>query len=85
MAGMAEARTSAFFHVIHRTQAVARAYRAACTLNFFGFNADLALKYRGHINTMRNLQRAAKSRNNLFQAMLEIARTGRALPNSPQA
>ncbi len=70
-----------FPYVIDRTQDVARTYNAACTPDFFGFNADLELQYRGRIYEMRHLQRVPGSRRELFDAMVQIARTGKAPTN----
>ena len=65
-----------FPYVIDRTQDVARAYGAVCTPDFFGFNAALELQYRGRIYEVRNRQRVPGARRELFEAMLEIAKTG---------
>src|SRR6185437_12227186 len=66
-----------FPYVWDETQEVARAYDAVCTPDFFGFNAALELQYRGRIYAVRNLQRVAGSKRELFEAMAEIARTGK--------
>jgi peroxiredoxin len=66
-----------FPYLIDRTQEVARAYDAVCTPDFFGFNADLELQYRGRIYEVRNRQRVPGSRRELYEAMLEIARSGK--------
>lgn len=65
-----------FPYLIDQTQAVARSYDAACTPDFFGFNAGLELQYRGRIYDVRNRQRAPGSKRELYEAMLQIARTG---------
>ena len=57
MKRVAEAKQLPFPYVIDRTQEVARAFGAACTPDFFGFNADLELQYRGRI--LRGAQSAA--------------------------
>jgi peroxiredoxin len=77
MAGLAAAKRFPFPYAIDRTQEVARAYGAACTPDFFGFNAALELQYRGRIYPVRNLQRVPGSPRELFEAMTAIARTGR--------
>jgi peroxiredoxin len=66
-----------FPYVIDRSQDVARTYGAVCTPDFFGFNADLALQYRGRIYDVRNRQRVPGSKRDLFEAMAGIARTGK--------
>ena len=65
-----------FPYLIDRTQEVARAYDAACTPDFFGLDADLALQYRGRIYEVRNRQRVPGTRRELYEAMSEIALTG---------
>lgn len=78
MRRLAQAKRFPFPYVIDRSQDVARAYGAACTPDFFGFDAALDLRYRGRIYAVRNLQRLAGSKRELFDAMAEIARTGTA-------
>ncbi|RYH12094.1 thioredoxin family protein [Tropicimonas sp. IMCC6043] len=58
-------------------QSVARAYDAVCTPDFFGFNADLALQYRGRLDASRKTAGAADLRRELFEAMKQVAETGR--------
>jgi peroxiredoxin len=65
-----------FPYLIDETQAVARAYGAACTPDFFGFNADWELQYRGRLDSAGiNPQEGA--RRELREAMLQVAETGR--------
>ncbi|HJS33288.1 MAG TPA: thioredoxin family protein, partial [Alphaproteobacteria bacterium] len=64
-----------FPYVIDRTQSVARAYDAVCTPDFFGFDADLALKYRGRIDA-GGKNEVPGARRELFEAMRQIAQTG---------
>ena len=64
-----------FPYVIDETQQVAKIYGAVCTPDFFGFNADLALQYRGRLDASRKEAIAAAPRD-LFNAMLQVARTG---------
>jgi len=66
-----------FPYLIDETQAVARAYDAACTPDFYGLAADLSLQYRGRIYDVRNRQRVPGSKRELYEAMLQIARTGK--------
>ena len=49
----AEERGYAFPYLYDETQAVAKAYRAACTPDFFLFDADLRLAYRGQLDASR--------------------------------
>jgi peroxiredoxin len=57
-------------------QAVARAYDAVCTPDFFGFNKELKLQYRGRLDASRKEAGAPDLRRDLFEAMKEVARTG---------
>jgi peroxiredoxin len=77
MRRLAEAKQLPFPYVIDRTQEVAHTFGAACTPDFFGFNADLELQYRGRIYAVRNLQRIPGSGRELFNAMVQIAKTSR--------
>jgi len=64
-----------FPYVIDETQKVARAYDAQCTPDFFGFNAQDELQYRGRLDASR-IQPAANARRDLFEAMKQAAETG---------
>lgn len=66
-----------FPYVIDESQEVARAYGAACTPDFFGFNSDLELQYRGCLNTSSKETGKLNVRRDLFEAMQIIAYTGR--------
>jgi peroxiredoxin len=66
-----------FPYVLDETQQVARAYGAVCTPDFFGFNADLQLQYRGRLDESRKDTAPEEVRRDLYEAMKEIARTGR--------
>lgn len=57
-------------------QSVARAYGAACTPDFFGFNADLKLQYRGRLDASRHQEGPPDLRRELFDAMVRVAQTG---------
>ena len=66
-----------FPYLVDETQEVARAYGAVCTPDFFGFNADLGLQYRGRLDASRNQPAPADTRRELFEAMIQIAESGR--------
>ena len=72
------ARTHNFpFPYLHdETQAVARAYGAVCTPDFFGYGKDLKLKYRGRLDEGRTTPPPAGARRELVEAMRSIAATG---------
>jgi peroxiredoxin len=58
------------------TQAVARTYGAVCTPDFFGFNSELTLQYRGRLDASGRAPAAPDTRRDLFEAMREIAASG---------
>lgn len=66
-----------FPYVLDETQAVAKAYGAVCTPDFFGYNADLQLQYRGRLDASRKETAAEDARRDLFEAMKQVALTGR--------
>ena len=64
------------FPYLHdEAQDVARAYDAVCTPDFFGFNADLELQYRGRLDASRK-EGEAETRRDLYEAMKQVAATG---------
>jgi peroxiredoxin len=65
-----------FPYLWDETQQVAIAYDAVCTPDFFGFNADLELQYRGRLDASRKEAAPADARRDLFEAMLQVARSG---------
>jgi len=64
-----------FPYVWDETQQIARDYGAVCTPDFFGFNANLELQYRGRLDASRK-EAVADAPRDLFNAMLQVARTG---------
>jgi peroxiredoxin len=64
-----------FPYVIDATQEVARTYGAQCTPDFFGFNAQDELQYRGRLDASRT-SLVPNARRELFEAMLQVAETG---------
>ena len=65
-----------FPYVIDETQDVARAYDAVCTPDFFGFNGDLELQYRGRLDESRNQPAVPGAPRELLEAMRQVAETG---------
>ena len=65
-----------FPYLYDESQQVAHAYGAVCTPDFFGYNAELALEYRGRIDASGMNAAPANSRRELFEAMRQIADTG---------
>lgn len=58
-------------------QSVAHRYEAVCTPDFFGFNADLKLQYRGRLDASRAQEGASDLRRDLYEAMVQVAHTGK--------
>ncbi len=71
------ARHGFTFPYLHdESQEVAKAYDAVCTPDFFGFNADLELQYRGRLDESRKETAPEGVRRELFEAMKQVALTG---------
>lgn len=77
MKRFAQAHGFIFPYLYDETQDVARAYDAVCTPDFFGFNSKLELQYRGRLDASRKEAGPADARRELFEAMREIAETGK--------
>jgi peroxiredoxin len=64
------------FPYLHdESQEVARAYDAVCTPDFFGFNANDELQYRGRLDESKTTL-VPDARRELYEAMMAVARTG---------
>ena len=66
-----------FPYLMDESQDVAKAYGAVCTPDFFGYNAGLELQYRGRLDASRKQAAPVDAHRDLFEAMLQVARTGR--------
>ena len=64
-----------FPYLYDESQAVAKTYGAVCTPDFFGYNKDLKLQYRGRLDESRK-ESVPNARRELFEAMKQIAKTG---------
>lgn len=65
-----------FPYLYDESQEVASAYGAVCTPDFFGFNRDLQLEYRGRLDASGKQPAGPDVKRELFDAMQRIARTG---------
>ena len=65
-----------FPYLIDETQEIAKSYGAVCTPDFFGYNKNLELQYRGRIRELKNLKPVEIGESDLFKAMKQIAETG---------
>jgi hypothetical protein len=77
MKSIAERFHYPFPYVLDKTQEVAKAYGAVCTPDFFGFNANLELQYRGRLDASRKETAPPDARRDLFEAMVQVANTGK--------
>lgn len=76
MQTFAESHRFPFPYLYDESQAVARAYGAVCTPDFFGYNAELKLQYRGRLDAGRTSPPPMGVRRELLEAMQLIAKTG---------
>lgn len=76
MKKMATERDFPFPYLHDESQNVARAHDAVCTPDFFGFNAQNELQYRGRLDASRREAAAPDVRRDLFEAMKQVAATG---------
>lgn len=65
-----------FPYLLDESQSIARAYGAVCTPDFFGYNKDLQLQYRGRLDASGKQTASADVRRDLFEAMRLVAETG---------
>ena len=66
-----------FPYLFDKTQDVAKSYNAVCTPDFFGFNGNLELQYRGRIRELKDLKPVRVGESDLFKAMKQISETGK--------
>ena len=64
-----------FPYLVDEDQSVGQAYGAVCTPDFFGYNADLGLQYRGRLDD-RGMQNPDGRTRELVIAMMGVAETG---------
>lgn len=77
MKKIAEEYEYPFPYLFDETQEIAKAYGAVCTPDFFGYNADYELQYRGRLDASRKETAPEGTRRDLFEAMKQIAQTGK--------
>ncbi|MBK5940466.1 thioredoxin family protein [Halochromatium roseum] len=66
-----------FPYLLDESQQVAKTFGAICTPDFFGYNAALELQYRGRLDESRKETAPEGVRRDLFEAMKQVAETGR--------
>ncbi|WP_440911754.1 thioredoxin family protein [Candidatus Pelagibacter sp.] len=75
MIKFAKKNNFSFPYLIDETQETAKAYDAVCTPDFFGYNKDLELQYRGRSRELKNLIPIRDGKSDLYKAMKKIAET----------
>ena len=70
-----------FPYLIDETQKVAKEYGAVCTPDFFGYNSNLELQYRGRIRELKDLKPIKKGDSDLRTAMNLVAKSGKGPSN----
>jgi len=66
-----------FPYLQDETQEVAKLYGAVCTPDFFGFDKDLGLQFRGRLRELKNFIPVKDGESDLLKAMKQIAKTGK--------
>ena len=77
MISFSKTHNFSFPYLIDDTQKIAKEYGAVCTPDFFGYNKDLGLQYRGRIRELKNLKPVRVGDSDLKNAMKLIAKTGK--------
>ena len=64
-------------YLFDETQEIAKKYGAVCTPDFFGYNKDLELQYRGRFRELKDLKPINNGESDLKVAMTMIAKTNK--------
>ena len=70
-----------FPYLIDDTQQIAKDYDAVCTPDFFGYNKNLELQYRGRIRELKDLKPVTEGNSDLRTAMKLVAESGKGPKN----
>ena len=81
MITFSKSHSFSFPYLIDETQNIAKKYGAVCTPDFFGYNKNLELQYRGRIRELKNLKPVRKGDSDLKNAMELIAKSGQGPKN----
>ena len=76
MKAIAQQFNFSFPYLLDSSQQTAKQYGAVCTPDFFGYNAQLQLQYRGRLDASRK-ETAADVKRDLFAAMKQVSETGK--------
>lgn len=77
MVKMSDSKGFTFPYLHDEDQSIARAFDAACTPDFFGFNSKGLLQYRGRLDASTRTAGPADLHRELFSAMAQVAKTGK--------
>ena len=64
-------------YLIDETQEIAKKYGAVCTPDFFGYNKNLELQYRGRMRELKNLKPIMSGDSDLKTSMRMISKTNK--------
>ena len=64
-------------YLLDETQEIAKKYGAVCTPDFFGYNKDLELQYRGRFRELKDLKPINNGESDLKVAMKIVAKTNK--------
>ena len=64
-------------YLYDETQEVAKKYGAVCTPDFFGYNKNLELQYRGRFRELKDLKPINSGESDLKTAMKMVAKTNK--------
>ena len=81
MISFSKSHDFSFPYIIDETQNVAKKYGAVCTPDFFGYNNNLELQYRGRIRELKDLKPVREGESDLKTAMKLVAETGKGPKN----
>ena len=81
MISFSKLHTFSFPYLIDETQKVAQEYGAVCTPDFFGYNKNLELQYRGRIRELKDLKPVRKGDSDLKNAMESVVKFGKGPTN----
>ena len=70
-----------FPYLNDETQEIAKTYDAVCTPDFFGYNKNLELQYRGRLRELKNLIPVRSGESDLLKSMKQIAETDKGPEN----
>ena len=77
MKHLADKNNFSFPYLYDESQSVASSYGAVCTPDFFGFNFEKGLQYRGRLDASRKEKGPTDLKRDLYEAMSLVAKTNR--------